>query len=266
MTAPGDVSYAIYLDTLIALVARIKERDVEIRAAAGLIADALAVDGLVHTFGTGHSHLLAEDAFFRAGGLAAVNPIRDARLMMLEGALASTAAEREPGLARAVLAGHEVHPGDAAIIASSSGRNVVPIEMAIAMRERGAKVIAITSVSQARASASRHPTGRHLHDVADVVLDTRVPAGDALVDVPGLPLPLGPASTVVGAAILHATLVAAAALATARGQTVAILRSANLDGGDEVLARTLDPYSARVPALRGSAAAPPTAARGKACE
>jgi uncharacterized phosphosugar-binding protein len=142
------MAFEQYLDALTALITRIRtERASQIRDAARLVADTLAADGLVHTFGTGHSHLLAEEAFFRAGGLVAVNPLRDGWLMMLEGALASTRAEREHGLARSLLERHTVSPGDVAIIVSNSGRNAVPIEMALEMRARHAKVVAITSLS-----------------------------------------------------------------------------------------------------------------------
>ena len=84
------MAFVEYLDGLLALVTRIRQEHAQIRQAAELVADTLAIDGIVHTFGTGHSHLLAEEAFFRAGGLVAVNPIPDRRLMMLEGALVRT--------------------------------------------------------------------------------------------------------------------------------------------------------------------------------
>jgi uncharacterized phosphosugar-binding protein len=239
-----------YLDALVALVTRIRdEQSLQIRKAAQLITDTLIADGLVHTFGTGHSHLLAEEAFFRAGGLVAVDPIRDYRLMMLEGAIASTRAEREHGLARSILVRHEIRPGDVAVIISNSGRNAVPIEMALEMRAREAKVVAITSLAQSGAATSRHASGKRLFELADVVLDNGVPEGDALIRVPGIDWPIGPASTVAGAALMNGVLVEAAALAAARGRRVAVLRSANLEEGNAELERSLEPYRDRVPAL-----------------
>jgi len=239
-----------YLDALVGLIERIRQdQGPQIAEAAALVASALSSDGLVHTFGTGHSHLLAEEAFFRAGGLAAINPIRDRRLMMLEGALASTAAEREAGLARTLIEGHDVRPGDAAIVMSNSGRNAVPIEMAIEMRARGARVIVITSVAHSRAVASRHQSGARLLDLADVVIDNTTPPGDALVTVPGIESPIGPGSTVAGAAIVNAILVEAAALSAAQGRKVDVLRSANLEGTGDELAQILERYRGRVPAL-----------------
>ena len=241
-----------YLDALLALVTRIREEPAQIRQAAELIADTLAIDGIVHTFGTGHSHLLAEEAFFRAGGLIAVNPIRDSRLMMLEGAMVSTNAEREHGLARTILDRYVVSPGDVGIIMSNSGRNAVPIEMALEMRARQAKVVAITSLAHSRRASSRHVSGKRLFELADVVLDNGVPEGDALVGVPGIDRPMGPGSTVSGAALLNAVLVEASALASARGVRVAVLRSANLDQGDRELARSLEPYVNRIPAFESA--------------
>jgi uncharacterized phosphosugar-binding protein len=244
------MAFEQYLDALVAIVTRIRdEQSFQIRQAAMLVTDTLAADGLVHTFGTGHSHLLAEEAFFRAGGLAAVNPIRDHRLMMLDGAIASTHAEREHGLAQSILEQHEVSPGDVAIIVSNSGRNAVPIEMALEMRAREARVVAITSLAQSRAATSRHASGKRLFELADVVLDNGVPEGDALISVPGIDSPMGPGSTVSGAALVNAVLVEAAALAAARGVRVAVLRSANLEKGDDELVRSIEPYRDRVPAF-----------------
>ena len=244
------MAFLEYLDGLLALVTRIRqEQCVQIRQAAELVADTLAIDGIVHTFGTGHSHLLAEEAFFRAGGLVAINPIRDRRLMMLEGALASTNSEREHGLARSILARYVVNPGDIGIIMSNSGRNAVPIEMALEMRARQAKVVAITSLGHSRRAASRHVSGKRLFELADVVLDNGVAEGDALVDVPGIDRPMGPGSTVSGAALLNAVLIEASALAATRGLRVAVLRSANLDDGDRELEKSIAPYVNRIPAF-----------------
>ena len=244
------MAFEQYLDALVALVARIRdEQSHQIRHAARLVTETLAADGLVHTFGTGHSHLLAEEAFFRAGGLIAVDPIRDDRLMMLEGAIASTRAEREHGLARSILERHEISPGDVAIIVSNSGRNAVPIEMALEMRARHAKVVAITSLAQSRLAISRHASGKRLFELADAILDNGIPEGDALIGVPGIEAPIGPGSTVSGAALINAVLVEAAALAAERGLRVAVLRSANLEESDDELERSIEPYRDRIPAF-----------------
>src|SRR5215204_6439194 len=145
------MSFENYLEGLRTIMKRIEREQAEnIQRAGRLIADGLAADGVVHAFGTGHSHLIAEEAFFRAGGLAAINPILDERLIFLKGALESTRAERESGLASRLIERENVRPEDAAIIISNSGRNAAPIEMAQEMKARGVKVIAITNLRQSR--------------------------------------------------------------------------------------------------------------------
>ena len=146
-----------YIEGLNGILERIKrEQRQNIKLAGVIVADALSTDGIIHTFGTGHSHLIADEAFFRAGGLAAVNPILDERLMFLKGALASTVAEREMGLALNLIERERIEAVDAVIIISNSGRNPAPVEMAIEMRSRGIKVIAITNLEQSCASTPRH--------------------------------------------------------------------------------------------------------------
>jgi uncharacterized phosphosugar-binding protein len=224
-----------------------RHQGASIAAAAEAIANALEAEGVLHVFGSGHSHLLAEEAFFRAGGLAAVNPILDPRLMFLEGALASTHAEREPGYAARILEREDVRAVDAAIVASNSGRNAVPIEMALELRARGVKVVAITSLAHAQAVAARHASGRKLYEIADIVVDTGIPAGDAAITLPGSALKMGPLSTVVGAALVHAIVIEAAALLVQRGHEPLVLSSANLDAtSQEDLERTVSRYAGRI--------------------
>jgi uncharacterized phosphosugar-binding protein len=190
---------------------------------------------------------LAEEAFYRAGGLAAINPILDRRLMFFDGVMASTEAEREPGYAGWILEREDVRAADAAIVASNSGRNAVPIEMAIELQKRGVKVIAITSLTHSRSVAPRHALGRRLFEIADIVIDTGTPAGDAAIVLSGSAIRMGPLSTVVGAAIVHAIQIEAAALLVHRGQTPPVLASANLDTTSrDDLERTLARYAGRI--------------------
>ena len=136
-----------YIDGLVNVLNRIRAEQAEnIKLAGRIVADSISQGGVIHTFGTGHSHLIAEDAFFRAGGIAAINPILDERLIFLEGALESTRAERESGLALQLIEREDVRDVDAAIIISNSGRNAVPVEMALEMKKRGVKLIAITNL------------------------------------------------------------------------------------------------------------------------
>jgi uncharacterized phosphosugar-binding protein len=228
------VAFESYLEEARRAIERLaREEGGAIRAAGSVVADALEGGGLLHAFGCGHSHMLAEEAFFRAGGLAAVNPILDRRLLFLDGALESTRAERESGFAARILAREDVRAGDAAIVASNSGRNVVPIEMTLELQSRGVKVIAVTSLAHSHSVAARHASGRKLYDLADIVIDTGTPAGDAAIALPGTTVRMGPLSTVVGAAIVQAVVIEAASLLVERGHEPPVLRSANLDTTSE---------------------------------
>jgi uncharacterized phosphosugar-binding protein len=218
-----------------------------IAQAAELVAQAIAGGGVLHVFGSGHSHMIAEEAFYRAGGVAAINPILDARLDFLLGAIESTRAEREEGYGAQVLSGFDVRAGDAALIASNSGRNAVPIEVALWFRQRGAPVIVITNLTQSRAVASRHSSGKRLYELADVAIDNGVPPGDACVRVPGLDEAMAPGSTIAGAAIVNSILIEAAAALCRAGSPPQVLRSANLgDPTDDENARKLQRYAGRI--------------------
>lgn len=242
------MSFNDYIEGLRSILERIKREQAQnIGLAGGLVANALGAGGVIHTFGTGHSHLIADEAFFRAGGIAAVNPILDERLIFLKGALESTRAEREPGLARELIEKENIEPHDVAIIISNSGRNAATIEMALEMRARSLKVIAITSLEQSRALTSRHPSGQRLFEVADLVVDNCVPSGDALLALPGLNAPIGASSTVAGAAVINSIIIEAVIKLLERGEHVPVLTSANVEGTSaETLREVLNRYQTRI--------------------
>lgn len=204
------------------------QESARLEAAAALIAEALQAGHMLYLFGTGHSHMLAEEGHYRAGGLAPVCPILASSLMLHEGAVASTQLERTSGIAPAILSRYAVQPGDVIFIFSNSGANAVPVEMAIAARDRGMVVIAIVALEYA-ATVKAGPTGHKLAEIADIVIDNHGVPGDALVDVGG-GLRTGPASTVTGAFILNAILTEVAArLATTEGGAPVYI-SANMPG------------------------------------
>lgn len=215
--------------------------------AAGWVAETLASGRWLFAAGTGHSHLLALELFYRAGGLVRAVPILDEDLMLHRSASRSSGFERESGRAAALLDRYGVGGGDTLIVISNSGRNAVPVELALVGRERGARVIAVTSMHHARAHASRHASGRRLFEVADVVLDNGGVEGDAAVEVaPGLAM--GATSTAVGAALLQALVAEAAARAIRRGWEPEVYRSSN-GGGEALNARYLAEHVGRVPHL-----------------
>ncbi len=201
----------------------------QIETAAQWVAEALLGDHFVYLFGSGHSHTLAEETFYRAGGLARVVPILDTRLMVHESATASTDWERKEGLAAEILTRYTLGAGNVLFIVSNSGRNPLPIEMAMEGRKRGAKVVAISSAQYGGAYDSRHSSGKKLSEIADLVIDNQGVAGDATVAIEGLPQRVGPASTITSAFILNGIIVEAAARATAAGGRVEVWGSANSD-------------------------------------
>jgi uncharacterized phosphosugar-binding protein len=242
------MNFTDYIDGLRDILDRIKyEQKQNIDRAGVLVADAIGAGGVIHTFGSGHSHLIADEAFFRAGGIAAINPILDERLIFLKGALESTRAERETGLARELIEKESVERGDVAIIISNSGRNAVSIEMTSEMRARGVKIIAITSLEQSRASTSRHPSGHRLFELADLVIDNCVPDGDALLSLPGLSATVGASSTVAGAAVINSIIIEAVSQLLKRGERVPVLTSANVEGTSlDTLREVLKRYRDRI--------------------
>ena len=237
-----------YIDGLQVVLERIRgEQAGNIMRAGQIVATAISAGGVIHTFGTGHSHLIAHEAFFRAGGIAAINPILEERLIFLRGALESTRAERESGLAKELIRREDVRNGDAAIIISNSGRNAVPVEMALEMTALGVKVIVITNLEQSLASKATHSSGRRLCELADVTIDNCVPQGDALLTLPGMDSKVGPSSTVAGAAIINAIVIEAVSELLQRGEVVPVLPSANVEGViEKTLRDILAPYKGRI--------------------
>jgi uncharacterized phosphosugar-binding protein len=176
------MAFKTYIDQIHQLLDRIRiEQAAAIEMAGAMVAETLQKSGIIHTFGTGHSHMIAEEAFFRAGGLVPVNAILDGRIAFLDGALESTRAEREEGYAKSLIERERITAGDTAIVISNSGRNTVPIDMALEMKERGVRTIAITNLRQSAAAVSRHSSGKRLFEIVDLAIDTCVAAGDAML-------------------------------------------------------------------------------------
>jgi uncharacterized phosphosugar-binding protein len=241
-----------YFTLLGALLVRIETEQMSSICRAGeLVAQSIACGGILHTFGSGHSHMIAEEAFFRAGGLAPVNAILDERLVFFQGAAESTLAERESGYADILLKREDIQPDDVAIIISNSGRNAVPIEMAIGMKARGIKVIAITNLKQSMRTTSRHSSGKRLFELTDVVIDNCVREGDAALDLPGTSYRVGPMSTVAGAAIINAVVIEAVVYLQDKGLPVPVFSSANVEtASDSAMNSMLSRWQSRVRLFR----------------
>jgi uncharacterized phosphosugar-binding protein len=193
-----------YFEAIQALQRRVFESQRE--TLEQIAAEMLAVvrrDGRILMFGTGHSHMLVEEGFYRAGGLAAVTPIFDPALMLHEDAARSSTLERTPGIAEPLLARYNPQPGELLFVFSNSGVNQAPVEMALAARRRGLKVAAVLSSAYA-AVAPLAPIGVRLAQAADYVIDNGGEPGDGLVALDGSRWRVGPSSTVINALIFNA--------------------------------------------------------------
>lgn len=225
-----------YLDLAIRMLTDLKDTQLqEIKKAGALVADSFQSGGVLHIFGTGHSHMIAEEAYSRAGGIIPVNPMLEASMMLHEGYGKSSALERLPGIARVFFEEQDfdVRANDVAIIVSNSGRNAAPVEMAKLFREKGVPVIAITSLSHSKSVKSREPGGRKLYEIADIVLDNRGVPGDAALQLPGMPIRACPTSTLTGVTILWSLLAEALEILVSRGEVPPVIMSGNLDEGAE---------------------------------
>ena len=208
--------------------------------AAGLLADTITGDHAIFSFGATHSFILTQELVYRTGGLMLVNPIYPHGMDLSVRPMTMTSRlERIPGLGRELLESSPAARGDALIIASTSGRNSVVIDMAIAAREKGIAAIGITALAYSGGVKSRHPSGKKLSDLCDIVLDNCAPLGDAAVQVPGLSQKVGPLSTLTGVAIVNAIACEVVSLLAHRGEEPPVFMSANLDGGDAWNARLL---------------------------
>jgi len=223
----------------------VSEQEAELDRAAGLCAEAIGADGLVHAFGTGHSRIPVEELFPRYGSYPGFHPLVELSMTFhtqVAGANGQRQAmfiERVEGLAEVILRNFRLGPPDVLLVFSAGGTTAVPIEMARGARERGLAVIAVTSLAQALGDAPGPSSPARLADHADVVLDLCTPVGDALVALPGLDTPVGPGSTLAAVALANELKVRTAALLHERGVLPPVLTSAAVVG-DERSAELFD--------------------------
>jgi uncharacterized phosphosugar-binding protein len=252
MTTP---TYPTYLERAAALLARIVDEEADAIMRAGtLIADRIAQDRLIYVIGPGgHSQIGAEEVFSRAGGLACVVSFLDDGFYLGNGSARSMAIERTPGYARAILSHPEMAAGDVLIICNAYGINSATIDSALIARERGLVSIGVTSVANQRGlpkgHESRHPSDQDLCDLVDIVVDTKMPLGDAVMAIEGVREKVGPVSTMVNAFTLNAIVIEAVAELARRGIEPPVWRSGNSPGGDAANEAITERYRHRVPHL-----------------
>jgi uncharacterized phosphosugar-binding protein len=239
-----------YRDHIVDILDRVlAEQATALDAAIAAVAAALAADKLVYVAGSGHSHLIAEEVFYRAGGIAAAQAILDPDLMLHLGAERSTLLEREEGRAAKALLGYPIGRGDVVFVVSNSGRNAYPIEMALAARERGATAVALTSLRHASSSTSRHSSGKLLYQVADIVIDNGGEYGDAMLPISGREVRMVPSSTIAGVFILNTILAQAVEDLARRGVAVDVYQSANMQGAEADTKALIERWRQRIQGL-----------------
>lgn len=224
-----------YFENLQKILTRIAtEQSDNIENAARAVADTLENGGRIHTFGTGHSHMLAEEIFYRAGGLVNVNPILETGLMLHESASKSTALERLEGYGEILMDDYDVKAGDLLFLFSNSGRNGVAIDLALIAKAKGIKTVVITNMEHTMQGKSRHSSGKKLYELGSIVIDNCGCIGDASMFIPEIGRNVAPTSTSAGAAILNAIEARAVEMMFADGFTPEVFSSSNVDGGDEI--------------------------------
>lgn len=227
-----------YLDRCAQLMATVRSQLGQIQTAADWFAETILAGQMVHVFGSGHSRILTEEMWPRYGSFPGFNPIVELSLTfhnLVVGANGQRQAmflENVSGLAARILRNFDLKEGDSALVASSSGCNVVPVEMAEEFRKRGIRVVAIISKTHSEASTTKHPGGKKLQDFADLSLDTGAPPGDAMVTIDGLDTPVAPGSTIGGVLLVNTIKAEVAKRLTEAGQAPKVLTGAALVGAD----------------------------------
>ena len=236
-----------YTENIENIINKIKTEGAEnINKTADILCDILMHSKKLYLFGTGHSHMLAEELFYRAGGLVNIQPILPEKLMLHISASESTVAEREEGIADKLFSEYGIKDGDAIVIISNSGRNGVIVDMALLCKEKGVTVIALTNLKHTYSGESRHKSGKRLCEIADIVLDNYGCVGDACVSVDGIKGNFAPTSTVIGSLILNAIVVEAVNKCSQKGFYPEHFSSSNVDGGDEINNKLVEKYKKEI--------------------
>ena len=239
-----------YLKNIYALLEKLENTQEEvIDQVSEACAEAIYNGGLLYFFGTGHSHMICEEPFYRAGGLASIYPILETDLMLHEGASKSSSYERIEGLGNVVVSHTPIGKGDVLFLISNSGRNCAVIDAALEAKKRGAITVAITSMNHTTQVSSRHSNGLNLYQVCDFVLDNGGIVGDASVELEGLEQKIAPTSSVIDITLVNTVLVNTVELLLQKGMTPPVFTSANTDNGDSANKNILETYKPRIRSL-----------------
>lgn len=233
-----------YFDEIKNLIKWLEEEQEEnIIKTADIITEAIEEKRTIWAFGCTHSSMLTAEIFYRAGGLMVFNGIFPPGLWLNEIPPTKTSKiENLGGYAEIIFQEHKIESGDIMLLFSTSGRNKVPVEMALKAAENGVTTIAITSLQYSRNVTSRHESGKKLYQIADLVLDNGADKGDASVSLEGFEQKVGPVSTISGAAILNAISCQVVENLIEKGITPPVYKSGNLDGAQEYNKKMLEKY------------------------
>lgn len=245
----------LYFDEIIKIIEEIRgtERG-QILKAARMVADQVKQDKKVFVFGPGgHSNLAAMEVFFRAGGLMHIDAVLNQETMLNHGALKSMQVERLPGYGRIVMEDYGIGEGDLLWIVNAYGINSATIDAALTAKERGAKVIGVSSREHAETCpkdhVARHPSKLNLHDIVDCAVDCKVKLGDATLEIEGFPQKIGALSTYANAYVMNSIVVEAINMLVKEGVNPPVWRSGNCPGGDEWNNQFIDRFKGRIRCL-----------------
>lgn len=237
-----------YFENVQSILNKVLETQSEkIHTASVWLVDAALQKKKLYAAGCGHAGLLAQELFYRSGGLAILNPLFAPGMQLDVTPITLTSdIERIEGYGATIIDRKEIGDGDILILHSVSGRNPVSIDMALRARERGAKVIVLTNLNYSGASKSRHSSGKRLFECGDLVIDNCGALGDAAVEIDGFAERTGPTSTAVGAAILNAIVCQTVGEFVERGIAPPVFLSANVDGGDAHNKKIMEEYKNQI--------------------
>ena len=220
-----------YGEKIIEVIKKAEEVNKEaIKNLAVKFAENIENDKVIHTFGTGHSHMLGIELFARAGGLGNVDAMLDPDTLTSFGAQRSCAMEKTSGVSDVIYDSYKIEKGDIMIITSNSGRNAMPIEMAMRCKKEGVYTVAITNLEQSKNQTSRHSSGKRLFECVDLVVDTCAPDADATLNLGGIKT--GPASSIVSMFLMDTVVAEAIKIVLSHGKRPYVFQSQNVDGFD----------------------------------
>lgn len=247
-----------YLNKCEGIIHTVREQKSNIQKTAQWFADTILAGRMVHVFGSGHSRIMVEEMWPRYGSFPGFNPIVELSLSfhnLVVGANGQRQAmflENVPGLAERILRNFAINENDCALVVSSSGCNIVPVEMAELFQQKKVKTVALVTTAHLEKSKSKRTDGKKLNDFADIVLDSGAPVGDSMIYIDGLETPVSPGSTVGGAMIVNSIKAEVAQLLTNAGQPPKVLTAGAIVGDEkakQLFEAAYDEHAHRLAAL-----------------